>query len=279
MIGKRIRLLRNEKGIYQQQLADILSVSKSTIAMWETDKREPDSEMLVNLADYFNCSIDYLLGRTNKRVDEDMIDRVLDTDDDLLEQYGNIYEAKKAQKLRDDNTAIEQIFADTVTRKEIEHITKYRTLDGYGKRLVDNVLDIEYERCSSEGNRPAVITYKHCHANKAAAGLGYDLSNNDEWKSVKIYDCPEAHKADFAVEIDGDSMEPTYHSGDIVFIIKTEEIPAGKVGLFVYNGKGYVKEAGDGCMVSHNEAYDDIYPEYGEIKAVGRVIGVTKLAE
>lgn len=279
MPNNRLRQLRNERNLSQKDVAEKIKIPQTTYSGYENNKREPNSEMLITLADFFNCSVDYLIGRTDERVDEAMLDRVLESDNDLLEQYGNLYEAKKAQKLRDDNTAIEQIFADTVTRKEIEHITKYRTLDGYGKRLVDNVLDIEYERCSSEENRPAIITYKHCHANKAAAGLGYDLSNNDEWKSVKIYDCPEAHKADFAVEIDGDSMEPTYHSGDIVFIIKTEEIPAGKVGLFVYNGKGYVKEAGDGCMVSHNEAYDDIYPEYGEIKAVGRVIGVTKLAE
>lgn len=68
--GDRVKKLRTEKGIYQQQLADILSVSKSTVAMWETDKREPDSEMLINLANFFNCSIDYLLGRTDERVED-----------------------------------------------------------------------------------------------------------------------------------------------------------------------------------------------------------------
>lgn len=158
----------------------------------------------------------------------------------------------------------------------------YIELDSYGKKAVDDILDIEFTRCQEQDaqeHKAKVITYEHCHTNKAAAGLGYDLSNSDEWKSVRIYDCPEAHKADFAVEVDGDSLEPTYHNGDLVFIIKTEKIPVGKVGLFTYNGKGYVKEAGDGCMVSHNKAYEDIYPEYDEIKAVGRVIGSTKLAE
>lgn len=159
---------------------------------------------------------------------------------------------------------------------------KYNYLDDEGKTLVNLVLEHEYKRCqkvSKQVSELKVITYKHCHTNKAAAGFGYDLKNGDEWKTIKIYDCPEAHKADFAVEIEGDSMEPTYHSGDIVFIIKTEEVPHGKVGLFTYNGRGYIKEAGDNCMVSHNKKYDDIYPEYGEIKAVGRVIGSTRLAE
>ncbi len=66
MIGDKIKELRNRKGLYQQELADIMNVSKSTIAMWETNKREPSSEMLVALANFFECSTDYLMGRDVK---------------------------------------------------------------------------------------------------------------------------------------------------------------------------------------------------------------------
>ena len=65
VLGVNIRELRNKKGIYQQELADNLNVSKGAVAMWETDKREPDNEMLVKIANYFNTTIDYLLGRTD----------------------------------------------------------------------------------------------------------------------------------------------------------------------------------------------------------------------
>lgn len=61
MLGDKIKELRNKKGIYQQDLADALSVSKSTVAMWETNKREPDLEMIKKIADYFNISTDYLI--------------------------------------------------------------------------------------------------------------------------------------------------------------------------------------------------------------------------
>lgn len=61
MVGDKIKKLRNEKGIYQKDLADILSVSKSTVAMWETNKREPDLETIKNIAKYFGVSTDSLI--------------------------------------------------------------------------------------------------------------------------------------------------------------------------------------------------------------------------
>jgi len=64
MFGNRLKQLRCQKNILQKDLAEKLSVSKSTVGMWETDSREPDLKMLVKIADYFNVSLDYLLGRT-----------------------------------------------------------------------------------------------------------------------------------------------------------------------------------------------------------------------
>lgn len=63
--GSRISSLRKQKGLSQQELADRLNVSKSSIAMYETEKREPDFEILERLAEYFSVSIDYLIGRAN----------------------------------------------------------------------------------------------------------------------------------------------------------------------------------------------------------------------
>lgn len=49
--------------ISQQKMAEILKVSRSTIAMWETGASDPDTESLQKIADYFGVTIDYLLGR------------------------------------------------------------------------------------------------------------------------------------------------------------------------------------------------------------------------
>ena len=64
MIDTRIKALREKENISQKELAKNLGVSSSTIAMYETGKRNPDSDMLKRIGDYFNVSVDYLLGRT-----------------------------------------------------------------------------------------------------------------------------------------------------------------------------------------------------------------------
>lgn len=81
MLGDKIKKLRNKKGITQQELADLLSVAKSTIGMWENNKREPDLLMLKQIANYFEVSIDYLLSDIIKF---DFFPRELDDDNATL---------------------------------------------------------------------------------------------------------------------------------------------------------------------------------------------------
>jgi len=64
---RNLRSLRNEKGISQKELADVLGTSQQSITQYENQKVEPDIYMLSRMADYFNTSIDYLVGRTELR--------------------------------------------------------------------------------------------------------------------------------------------------------------------------------------------------------------------
>lgn len=61
-----LKLLRTEKEMSQQELADALGISKSSINMYERGERQPNFEVLEAIADFFNVDIDYLLGRTTK---------------------------------------------------------------------------------------------------------------------------------------------------------------------------------------------------------------------
>ena len=63
MFSIQLRNLRREKRLTQNDLAKILNVSNGTIAMWETNKREPDLEMINKIANFFNVSTDILLDR------------------------------------------------------------------------------------------------------------------------------------------------------------------------------------------------------------------------
>lgn len=64
---KNLRKLRVEKGLKQEELADFLKIAKSTYSRYENDVRQPDNETLVKLANFFDVSVDYLLGNDIKR--------------------------------------------------------------------------------------------------------------------------------------------------------------------------------------------------------------------
>ena len=65
-VGERLLNLRKEKRLSQEELANILDVSRQTISKWETDQSTPDFDKIVPLCDYFGITTDELLtGRKN----------------------------------------------------------------------------------------------------------------------------------------------------------------------------------------------------------------------
>lgn len=69
----RIKNLREEFNMTQQELADKLGGAKSTIAMYEKGDRKPSLKILVKLSEIFDCSIDYILCKSDIRNPEDQI--------------------------------------------------------------------------------------------------------------------------------------------------------------------------------------------------------------
>lgn len=62
---KNLKLLRTKKGLSQQQLADIIGTSQQSINKYENHNVEPDIDTLIAFADFFNTSVDYLIGNTD----------------------------------------------------------------------------------------------------------------------------------------------------------------------------------------------------------------------
>jgi len=121
MFADRIKELRKEKGYTQISLAEVLSVSKGTLSMWEMGERTPHHAMLVRLADMFDCTVDYLLGNANKK---------------KLELAPN--EAEDS--------------AQMVVLKDYESIFyTFATLDDEGQKRVADLVHAEFRRCVTEG--------------------------------------------------------------------------------------------------------------------------------
>lgn len=63
--GERLKRLREDRKLSQQQLADRLNINRSTYARYELGQTQPDYETLQRLADFYEVSVDYLFGREN----------------------------------------------------------------------------------------------------------------------------------------------------------------------------------------------------------------------
>ena len=72
---ERIRNLREDKDLTQTDIADFLHISQRTYSRYENDERAIPTEILSKLADYHQTSVDYLIGRTNKKTPYPPIDR------------------------------------------------------------------------------------------------------------------------------------------------------------------------------------------------------------
>lgn len=65
---ERLKMLRDDKGFTQQQLAEVLNITVSSVSHYENGSRQPSIEILIRLADVMNVSIDYLVGTTNTNI-------------------------------------------------------------------------------------------------------------------------------------------------------------------------------------------------------------------
>lgn len=63
MFGEKLKEFRKREKMSQQKLADLLGVGQSTVAMWEKGKNSPEYDSLINIANIFSVSIDYLTGQ------------------------------------------------------------------------------------------------------------------------------------------------------------------------------------------------------------------------
>lgn len=67
MLDERLEILFQETGKQQADLANYLKVAKATVSQWKTGKRQPDLVTLKKIAEFFDCTTDYLLGLTDHK--------------------------------------------------------------------------------------------------------------------------------------------------------------------------------------------------------------------
>ena len=152
-----------------------------------------------------------------------------------------------------------------LVEEEQDMIEKYRTLDDHGKRIVDYVLTEEYDRCQKASPVTRVYTY---YRHIACAGDGF-VFDDIPAETIEANECPGA---DFIIGVNGDSMEPTFFDGDLVYVRRVDDVRIGAIGIFTVNNECFIKERGEECLISHNPNYPNI-PGTKDIRCIGEVLG------
>lgn len=167
----------------------------------------------------------------------------------------------------------------TLSREEFELIQKYRELDTHGHELIQTVLSCEHKRISQP--QPAPLTLLEPqeriirldrYYDPVSAGTG-ECSMDGYNESFSVVENATTRRADYVVTVRGDSMEPRFHDGDLLLVMEAQYADNGDICVFHMDGKSYVKQQGDGVLISLNKRYAPI-PVTEDIVTQGRVIGV-----
>ncbi|MCL6446826.1 MAG: helix-turn-helix transcriptional regulator [Armatimonadetes bacterium] len=124
--GQRLKVLREEKKLSQEELGKIFHLSQSTIAYYEKDKKQPSQKTLQKFADFFNVSVDYLLGRTNNP--KPAYSNYFDT---TMEEISSIL-SKNPHLLK---------FFNEINQQDISLLEKIKTLSIKDRKLLETIID------------------------------------------------------------------------------------------------------------------------------------------
>lgn len=248
-IAERLRTLRKEQNLSKRDLVSTLPLNYSTYANYESGFREPNSEVLLLLSRHFGVSIDYLMGASENR--------------------------KRADEVA--------ILSDC----EHDHLVKYRKLDGYGLGLVNMVMDKELERAAASAQGTSTQTsdeWVRLQVFEQSTRIGNYLdSAGTVHKTMKLNATPISTQADFCIKIEGESMEPKIHAGDIVLVKATPKVDIDSVGIFIYEGEVLCKRLrldirkSELTLESLNKAYaPKKITNPDRLQTVGLVIGIAE---
>lgn len=241
-IGYRLKEARERLGLTQTELGNMVGVTGSAITNYEKETSHPKEQIIYKLIETLNVDANYLF--------QDCVQLPKEIND--------------------------------VTLAEFDHIKKYRSLDPHGQETVSYILNRESERVASlqkqkghieklesENTPMRIINYYY---RLASAGTGQIIFDMPPTKRIEIPDLPKYRKADYAIGVNGNSMEPTYYDGDTLLVEMTEQIEIGETGIFSVNNECYVKKLGRDELISLNPASKNI-PLNKTAHCMGKVLG------
>ena len=188
-LGEKIKEARKQSGLSQEQLAEKMSVSRSAIAKWETDKGLPDIDNLKALASFLNVSVDYLLD-DGERIDELVTREAYD-----LTSYGKGSKKKKKDRVIREKFPDAEIYTLlgnlklTKSEKVIDNLLGFFTDAPFGTpELINSFknMDKEFYLVARAGNQFLVtVTDEFIETRKLTKPITADKFEIGNWKFTK----------------------------------------------------------------------------------------------
>ncbi|WP_165004444.1 MULTISPECIES: S24 family peptidase [unclassified Enterococcus] len=241
---KQIDIL-NKSLPFQKKLG--VKMGKSALSQYVSGKSNPDQQKLVLLAKTLGVSEPWLMGFEVEKKKSSLLSLINETSSQLT--------PPRQQKVYD--------FVESQLKEQ-----KCET-----KQKNNPLTSLEQFRKKKE-EETIYGTTKWC--GPVSAGTGEFLTDETcEEIELPIEQIPT--EADFCLSVNGDSMEPTFHNGEYVFVKKQLDIFSGKIGVAILNGEAFLKriwfENGDVRLESLNKKYKDIIvTENDEFRIVGKVV-------
>ena len=228
-IGNQIKTFRKSAGFTQDELAKRLNTTKQTISRYEKGDRKANQDMLFELCDIFGVSIDDFFPSQNEVLQSPTTSPIQ-----------TIYD-----QLEDDRQKKVVTYAE-------KQLNEQRNKEETKINEVSEVISLYQVEVVSETAAACGFNY----------GFGYDDTDRE---TIEVDEQPPRH--DIATKVSGDSMQPDYQDGDILYLVdKGLTTYNGDLAVIAYGDRSYFKkiytENGRLRLVSLNDKYEDIILDF-----------------
>ena len=225
ILGNSIKELRKTKKLTQKNLAELTGFKQNTISNHENGNRQLDETDIRVYAEALGVSPQYLF------------DRAKPSSIETIPQTAT--------------SPIQSIYDQLEPPRQGKVLT-------YAERQLKEQRN-EEETKINEVSEKVIQLYGYDYYDHAtSAGTGQYLND----VRVERIELPVDVDADFVIPIKGDSMEPDYHDGDLVFIQTSVDLNDGVIGVFNYDGEAYIKQ----LVIDTEQAYlHSLNPDYKDM--------------
>ena len=262
ILGNRIKKERENLELTREELAQKIGVSYSAIAMYEQGNREPNNELLLKMCEIFNCSIDYLIGKS---------------------EIKNIYDETSNEIQTQGRLNVQKLIKNT-TQAPISSKTSISPCDLYLSESNPNAIDEKAEMIGTYMTQNNISRLFLCPVyGRISAGQPNWAEECIEGRlpidpnMMNIVNPEEC----FFLRVNGESMNKVVKNGAFALIRKTDWVENGEIAVVLVNGydatlKKFTKQ-GDLVvlepMSSDPSFTTQVYNKETEIKILGKYIG------